>query len=160
MKNRLIVISAVAAFCFMSVMTMAQSVDQAEVKQITQKYDLGLSKPPSTPFFDLSRIHISQSYSIGFFSGGGTSGSQALYNGTLTYQLAQPLTLTLNMGILHDPSSLWGNNRFGTSAKFLPSGWLDWRPSKNFMMSIGFETRPASYYNGYDWMGRYQPWHY
>jgi hypothetical protein len=158
MKNLRIIIFAVFAVCLMSTFATAQNANQAEVKEITQKYDMGLTKLPSLPLFDLSRIHFNQSYSIGFFSGGGMSGSQALYNGSISYQLAQPLTLTLNVGILHDPSALWGNGTIGNKAKFLPSGWLDWRPSKNFMMSIGFESVPASYHNGYDWMGRYQPW--
>lgn len=157
MKNlRILIILAVLVI--MGSLTMAQSADRAEVKEITAKYDMGLTKAPSFPLLDLSRIHFSQSYSIGFFSGGGISGSQAMYNGSITYELSRPLTLTLNMGILHDPSALWGNSRVGNNAKFYPSGWLDWRPSKNFMMTIGFESVPASYYYGYDWLGRYRSW--
>lgn len=138
----------------------AQMADRVEAKEVTQKYDLGLTKPPSLPFFDLSRLHLSHSYSISYISGGGFSGTQAMYNGTLQYQLAQPLTLTLNLGILHDPGALFGDKNFSSNARFLPSGWLDWRPSKNFQMTIGFETVPASYYRGYYFYpGRYTDWY-
>ncbi|MCK5127484.1 MAG: hypothetical protein KAR42_14610 [candidate division Zixibacteria bacterium] len=127
---------------------LAQMSGTAEVKQITEKYDMGVSKAPSIPFFDLSRLNISHSYSIGFFSGGGSSGSQALYSGTFQYQLASPLMLTLNLGILHDPGTLFGsNNPLGNKAQFYPSGQLDWRPSDNFHMSIGFQSYPATYYS-------------
>jgi len=138
---------------------MAQMVDQAEVKEVTDKYDLGLTKPPSVPFFDMSRFNLSHSYSIAYFSGSGYSGTQALYNGTIRYQLANPLTLTLNIGVLHDPSSLFGDKKFSDNSRFLPSGWLDWRPSENFRMSIGFETVPAYYRGGnYYYPGR--SWYY
>lgn len=133
----------------------AQMTDQAEVKEVMDKYDSGLGKTPSLSLFDLSRINLSHSYSVMFFSGGGYSGTQALYSGTLRYQLARPLTLTLNLGILHDPSSIWDNSQFGNSATFFPSGRLDWRPSDKFQMSIGFETIPAGYYGNYYYPGRY-----
>ncbi len=140
---------------------MAQMTDKAEVKQINQKYDLGLTKRPSLPFFDLSRFHMTQSYTMGFFSGGAGAGARGLYRNTITYQLADPLRLTLSMGVMHDPSALWGDKRSTNATSFLPSGWLDWRPSENFRMLVGFETNPGYFYNGYNGyygMGRYDPW--
>ncbi|MCP4567613.1 MAG: hypothetical protein GY841_08545 [FCB group bacterium] len=131
----------------------AQMTDQVEIKEITQEYDLGLSRRPSVPLIDLSRLNMSHAYSISFFSGNGQSGSVGMYNNMMTYKLADPLTLTLNLGILHNPGSLWGDKSFSNDAVFLPSGWLDWRPSKNVSLSIGFETLPA--YNGYNNAGRY-----
>ncbi len=132
----------------------AQMTDQAEVEKITEEYDLGLSRRPTVPLLDLSRLNMAHSYSISFFSGGGQSGSAALYNNTMTYRLADPLTLTLNLGVLHNPGSLWGDKTLGNKAVFMPSGYLDWRPSKNLSLSVGFETVPA-YYNGYHNAGRY-----
>lgn len=142
-----------ATMVLLPLAVVAQMSDQAEVEQITREYDLGLSKRPSLSLIDLSRLHMTQSYSLSFFSGSGQSGSVGLYSNTITYQLANPLTLTLNLGILHNPGSLLGNKSSNNSTTFLPSGWLDWRPSKNFSMSIGFETIPA-YRNGYYNAGR------
>jgi len=141
---------------FMAAWLYAQSADVAEVSEITKKYDYGLTKQPGVSLLDLSRISFSHSYSLSYFSGGGISGTTGLYTGSIIYQLANPLTLTLNVGILHDPSSLWGDNKITESAVFLPSGYLDWRPSDNFHMSIGFQSIPAGwYYPGYYNYGRY-----
>jgi len=148
MKRLLISVMVIMAVS-LPVMVSAQMADQVEVKEVTGKYDLGLTKPPSLPFFDPSRFNLSHSYSIGYFSGSGYSGTQALYNGTVRYQIASPLMLTLNLGVLHDPGAIFGDKKFSDNSRFLPSGWLDWRPSKNFMMSIGFETVPAYNRGGY-----------
>jgi hypothetical protein len=142
MRNILMVLLA----AILPISAMAQMADQVEVKEVTEKYDLGLAKQPTLQFFDLSRFDISHSYSFGYFSGSGFSGSRALYNGTIRYQIANPLTLTLNLGVLHDPGAIFGDKRLSDNSAFLPSGWLDWRPSKNFRMSIGFESLPAIYH--------------
>jgi len=158
MKHTIMILIAIAMLLIPAVAS-AQMTDEVEVKQITNQYDLGLGKRPSIPLFDLSRIHFNQSYSLSFFSGGGTSGSAGLYNGTIQYRLADPLLLTFNLGILHDPGSLVGSNsRFSNSATFLPSGWLDWRPSDNFHLQLGFETHTL-YNDGYYSSGRYWPWY-
>lgn len=143
----------IPAICF------AQMTETAEVKEITQKYDMGVTKTPSVSFLDLSRLNISHSYSIGYFSGGGISGSQAMYNGTIQYQLANPLTLTLNFGVMHDPSALWGGqSQLGTDTKIYPSGMLDWRPSENFRMQVGFSSYPATRYVSPFSLGGYDYW--
>lgn len=157
-------ILATAVLALVPLAATAQMTDPAEVKQITEKYDLGLTKRPSIPFFDLSRFHMTQSYTLGFFSGSGGSATRGLYRNTITYQLANPLQLTLSMGIMHDPSSLWSSRGTSNSASLYPSGWLDWRPSENFRLLVGFESVPASWYygnygyGGYYGMGRYDPW--
>ncbi len=152
------IISMMALLAVLPLSAQAQMTDQSEVRQINRKYDVGVTKRPSLPLIDLSRLHMTQSYTMSFVSGSFGSGMQGLYQNTLSYQLANPLRLTLNMGILHDPSALVGNSQFSNSMRFLPSGWLDWRPSENFRMVVGFETIPAGYYNGYYGSGRYDYW--
>jgi len=147
--KRLVQVATVLAVVMFPLIVMAQMADKAEIKEVTKKYDLGLTRRPSLPFFDLSKIDFSHSYSIGYFSGGGFSGTQGYYSGTMRYQISRPLTLTLNLGILHDPGALFGHNKFSDNALFLPSGWLDWRPSDNFRLSVGVETVPAGYNRGY-----------
>jgi hypothetical protein len=152
---------AILLIIFLPLMAGAQMADEAEIKEVKEKYDLGLKRQPSLPFFDLSRLNLSHSYSLTYFSGSGYSGTQGYYSGTLRYKLAQPLTLTLNVGILHDPSTLVGAKSFSDNSAFFPSGWLDWRPSDNFRMSIGFETMPLSSYKYrgyYPYSGR--PWYW
>ena len=152
------ILPVLVIFCFSTVL-MAQMADESELKEINEKYNVSLSRRPTLPFIDLSKFTMNQSYGISFYSGGGSSGSHALYSNTISYQLAKPLTLTFNIGILHDPGALWNDKPLGQSAKFFPSGYLDWRPSDNFQLSIGFEQRPV-YYDGYHYYnpGRYWLW--
>ncbi|MFH1700407.1 MAG: hypothetical protein ABIE07_07445 [Candidatus Zixiibacteriota bacterium] len=156
MKSSSIVFTVI--FFIMGSISFGQMVEKAEVRELTEKYDMGLGKQPSFSLLDLSRLNFAHSYSLSFFSGGGISGSQGLYRGALTYQLSKPLTLTLGLGIFHDPGSLISGDRgSNNSAMFLPSGYLDWKPSDNFRMSIGFETVPAYRY-GQNNLGRYSFW--
>ncbi len=134
-----------------------QMVDEAEVRELSEKYSTGVTKTPSLPLLDLSRLKISNSYSMMFYSGGGISGQQGVFNTTLQYQISNPLTLTVNLAMLHDPGALFNNSNFGNSAKIMPSGRLDWRPSENFWMTIGFETVTMNRY-GYFNPGRYHYW--
>lgn len=157
--KKLAAVLIIGLFAF-SAMAWGQMADRAELKNVTEKYNKGLAKQPGFSLLDPSRLNLSHSYSLSFFSGGGVSGSLGLYNGTLTYQLAKPLTLSLNLGILHDPGALYDRNRgLKTSTTFLPSGRLDWNPSNNFRMSVSFQTYPAvDYFNSSYGFGRYQHW--
>ena len=154
-------IAIIAGLLAIPVMVSAQMADEVEVREVTEKYDLGVSQGPSIPLIDLSRLDFSHSYSLSYFSGSGQSGTMGFYSGTMQYRIADPLTFTFNLGILHDPGTLFGSGSFSRNSVFLPSGRLDWRPSDNFRMSIGFETVPAYYNNRgyYYYPGRYFDWH-
>ena len=117
---------------------MAQYSDQAEMEKITTSDGLGL-RPSSTPFslLDLSRIKWSHSYSVAYFSGGGTSSSLGVMNSQMFYEFSRKLSLTLNLGVAHNPSSFWGNG--DTDAIFLPGFHLDYHPSDKFHMSITYQ---------------------
>ena len=115
----------------------AQMADKANIGTIKQDY-LGL-QPAVKPFslIDFSRLKWTHSYSLSFFSGGGTSGSIGLYTGNIFYEFSPKLSLDLKLGIAHDPGSLFGKDA-GTSATFLPGLHLDYHPSPSFSISINF----------------------
>ncbi len=129
-------------------LAFAQMADKAEIQSAKEDY-LGLN-PVSKPFslIDLSRLHFSHSYSFSYFSGGGTSGSVGLYTGSIFYELSRSLSLDVELGIAHDPAALFGNS-VGTSAAFFPAVNLDYHPSGNFRLSIGFESHPGFYRSSY-----------
>ncbi len=129
-------------------LAFAQMADKAEIQSAKEDY-LGL-KPVSKPFslIDLSRLHFSHSYSFNYFSGGGTSGSVGLYTGSIFYELSRSLSLDVELGIAHDPAALFGNSG-GTDAAFYPAVNLDYHPSRNFRLSIGFESHPGFYQSPY-----------
>jgi hypothetical protein len=153
-----ILIAGAILFSFSSGV-VAQTVDQKEVQDITEKYDLSVGKPPEVPLFDLSRLNLKHSYSVSFFSGSGYSGTIATYTGSLLYQLHRNLNLRFNVDVLHEPGALFDQTQ-SSDVTLIPSGTLDWRPSENFRMSIGFTHYPEMDYSllrhyFYDRYGRY-----
>jgi hypothetical protein len=132
----------------MTGMVFGQMADKAEIQSVKEDY-LGLN-PVSKPFslVDLSRLQFSHSYSFSYFSGSGTSGSVGLYTGSIFYELSRSVSLDIRLGIAHDPGALFGNS-LETGAAFFPAISLDYHPSRNFRLSIGFESRPGYYQNPY-----------
>jgi hypothetical protein len=117
----------------------AQMADKVELDSMQKDY-LGL-KPADAAFslIDLSRIHWSHSYSISFFSGGGTSGSLGMYTGSIFYDISSSLSLNLKLGIAHNPGSLFDRS-VSTNAAFLPGVMIDYHPSDKLHISAGFDT--------------------
>lgn len=144
---RYILLTALLIFS-LSITASAQLVEQAEVKDAQQDYSLGL-KPAVTPFslLDLSRVKWSNSYSVSFFSGGGTSGSQGVWRTSMFYEFSSRLSLSLNVGVAHDISGVWGDEN--NNARILPGFNLDYHPSDKFRLSIGMQTYSGRYYNPY-----------
>lgn len=137
--------------------SLAQLVDQAEIQSAKSDY-LGL-QPAIKPFslIDLSRVKWSQSYSVTFFSGGGTSGQVGLYTSSLFYEFTPSLSLDINLGIAHNPGALI-NSATDAEAQFYPAFNLDYHPSDNFRLSIGFAHLPGGYYNPYSYYYPYNYW--
>lgn len=126
----------------------AQLADKAEISTVKKDY-LGL-KPVSKPFslIDLSRVRWSHSYSVSFFSGGGTSGSVGLYSGSLFYEFTSSLSIDLRLSVAHNPGSFFDRDK-SPDASLFPAVNLDYHPSENFRLSVGFASYPGIYYNPY-----------
>lgn len=127
----------------------AQQADVASLKDSKANAVSGLGiTPAGSPFslLDLSRIKWSNSYSVAFFSGGGSSGSVGLWSTSMDYEISSKLHLAVNLGILHNPGALWGQAE--SNARFLPGFRLDYRPSDKLMMSISVQ-RGIGYYDPY-----------
>jgi hypothetical protein len=133
---------------FLAVTAAAQMSDKAELQDI--KSNFGGLNPVSKPFslIDLSRLKWSHSYSISFYSGGYGSGSSAMYHGSIYYDLSSSLSLDIGIGIAHNPGALFDNS-LSTDARFYPSVNLDYHPSDNFQLSIGFARYPGYYLKPY-----------
>lgn len=93
--------------------------------------------PNPFSLLDLSRIRWSHSYSISYLSGGSRSGSAGLLNSTMFYDISNSLSLSVNVGVLHNSGSIWGDGN--NDATILPGFRLDYHPSEKFRMSIGFQ---------------------
>ncbi len=94
-------------------------------------------------FLNPNRFSMHQSYSLSMGAGGGGSYSSGLYLNTFAYKLANPLTLSLDLGfhtpiynsMSHGPStSLWnGDSR---PSFVLPRIGLDYKPTENTSFSL------------------------
>ncbi|MBI5059068.1 hypothetical protein HZB60_04710 [candidate division KSB1 bacterium] len=109
---------------------------------------------------DPSRMHMSQSLSMGYYNGGGLSGSRGLYMNRIDYQLSRPLSLTTHLGYQFQPSgpSEWNPATNGTS--FVGGADLNWRPGKNYLISLSAYQNMSPYgsfsrYGGYSPSGNY-----
>lgn len=125
--------------------------DATDLRLRTEINALGV-KPAVNPFslIDFSRVKWSNSYSVNFFSGGLGSSSVGMYNSKLYYDFSNSLSLSLNLGILHD---IGGNSNYSLSDKsafFLPGFNLDYHPSENFRMSITYQKYQGYGYPIYD----------
>ncbi len=107
---------------------------------------------------DPNRFSMRQSYSVGFSSGGGASYSSGVYLNTLSYQLANPLILRMDVG-MHTPfySSIPGtgdsrnfSNHLQSASFIMPHIGLEYRPSENSVFSL-------QWFNGEDAWKAYGP---
>lgn len=154
MNYRLRYLLPVLVLAMMASLASAQMADRAELEGLTQTNGMSV-KPAANPFslLDMSRVRWSHSYSVGFFSGGSSSGSVGLLNSTMFYDISRSLSLSINVGVAHSGGS-WGEGR---SATVLPGFTLDYHPSEKFRMTFMIQKydgalnplvgRSSSWYN-------------
>ncbi|MCH7691374.1 MAG: hypothetical protein IIA17_10070 [candidate division Zixibacteria bacterium] len=135
MKN----IITILVLVLLALPVSAQFVEQPQTRPDIVKDSYG-APAAETPFslLDLSRIKWSHSYSVTYFSGGIGSSSLGIFNTTMFYELSSKLSLNMNLGIAHDPSSLWTDGKTSNTT-FLPGFTLDYHPSKKFQMSFSYQ---------------------
>lgn len=101
-------------------------------------------KKGSRSLFDPSRLSISQSYSLGYYSGGGVSGSIGYYMNSLEYRFSNPLKIRVDLGYLHSPTNLFSNGSSGLkSGVFVPGFSVDWRPTKGLNFRLDYRRIPV-----------------
>ena len=108
--------------------------------------------------FDPSKLSMSHSYSLGFYSGGGRSGNIGLYMNSIEYAFSNPLKIRIDLGYLHSPSGLFsGSSSTMKNGVIVPGVTIDWRPSKHFNFRLDYRQHPQSYdrRQGSD----YEPWY-
>jgi len=119
-------------------------------------------------FLNPNRFSMQQSYSVGFSSGSFGSQSAGLYLNTISYRLADPLTLSADVGF-HTPfhSSLGGPSMSGGmgnpglgSSLVLPRIGLEYRPSEHSTISLQILNGPdAVKAYGYPGNSLWNPWY-
>lgn len=99
-----------------------------------------------------NRFSMRQSYSMNFASGSFGSQSAGLYLNTLSYKLADPLTLSADVGFYSPLYSSTGSfSKAGfqdpsmNSSLVLPRIGLEYKPSKNTTLSLQLLNGPDAY---------------
>ncbi|MDZ4723710.1 MAG: hypothetical protein SGI97_07385 [candidate division Zixibacteria bacterium] len=128
----------------------SQSADVSRLNQISSTNTLGI-KPSLSPsgLLDFSKVRFSNSYSVSFFSGGNTSGSLGLLRSTMFYDFSPKLSMSLNLGLVHNTGAIFGSSTGPRDASIIPGFSLDYHPSEKFRMSVSFQS----------YKGMYTPYH-
>lgn len=110
---------------------------------------------PSVSGFSLlnpNRFEMHQSYSVNFASGSLGSSSAGLYLNTVSYRLADPLTLSADIGFytpLYNTSGSFSRSGFQDprlgSSLILPHVGLEYRPTENTSFSLHLFNGPDAY---------------
>jgi hypothetical protein len=98
---------------------------------------------------DPSRFHMSQSYSISFFSFGNQAINQGLYLNTMSYRISDPLFAQVQIGFLHQPLGGWGNSNASNGILFVRSASLQYQPSDQFKVQFDYRSMPSSMFDPY-----------
>ncbi|HNZ39644.1 MAG TPA: hypothetical protein PK251_00570 [Candidatus Latescibacteria bacterium] len=97
--------------------------------------------------FDSSKLTTWRSYSFGIASSGGTTTSAGLLLQHIQYQIATPLTLRMDVGLLHNPLGVAGFRNGPQQASIvIPALDLVYRPTENMVLSVHYSQMPSNRY--------------
>ena len=96
------------------------------------------------------RFSMQQSYSLSYTSLGGRDFSQGVYLNTMSYQVADPLQVSLQWGVMNQPLSGLGVPSLYQNGFFVSGASVEYKPSRNLAVGLQFNRYPAGYwYRGY-----------
>ena len=92
---------------------------------------------------DMSKIEMRQSYSMGFSSGGGQSGSYGMYLNNILYPINDKVILNLNLGYVHNPfASFQTPSPAAFQGRFIGSGEINFFPTENTRFQFSISNLP------------------
>ncbi|HHL73540.1 MAG TPA: hypothetical protein ENJ29_13625 [Bacteroidetes bacterium] len=101
---------------------------------------------------DPERFRMSQSYTLGVTSFGGTAISQGVYLNSISYDFSIPLTFNLEWGVRMNPLQAGQNQNAAlpglNNGLFLSGASLEYKPSKNFQIGVSYSSYPLGSYPG------------
>ncbi len=160
MKIRLIIL----------VLLLTSSFAAAQLKsQLPQQPNVGeamLSRPQSSMllgFINPDNFRMFHSYNMSFSTFGGNSMALGVYTNSMFYQIADPLSMQVDVSLMHSPYNSFGKefqNDF--NGIYVSRAALNWRPIENFMVNIEYRNMPMglSYFNPYYRFSRYGNYFY
>ena len=98
-----------------------------------------MNSSPSS-FLDMSKMSLSHSVSMGYYSSGSNSAMVNEYIAGLKYRISDPLTLKLDLGMSYSPYASFIAPGEQSTDFYLKSASLDYKPSESFRMKIDFRN--------------------
>jgi len=110
-------------------------------------------------FINPSNFSMSHNISMSYVTLGSTGLGLSKYTNTMRYQLSEPLSLRADVAFMLTPfGSAAGLLKNDVNKIYLERAQLDYKPSKDFSVSLQFRQYPAGlmapYYGGYS-----DPWY-
>ncbi|RPI02829.1 MAG: hypothetical protein EHM72_03165 [Calditrichaeota bacterium] len=127
----------------------AQFKSQAKSREFTERMADNVGQAVGFLGLDPSRFSMTQSYSMSYLSSGGKGFTQGVYLNTLQYQFSIPLTLTLQVGMAHQPFGGTGASPMLKDGIFVSGAQASFRPTQNTLVQFEYSRRPLSTFSGY-----------
>ena len=101
-----------------------------------------------SPFrlFDPSRLSFHNSYSLSYFSSSAGSANVGVYTSSIGYQIADPLYMQLDLGVVHQPGALFSGDGRQLDPQVRPNLFLRYAPSPKFSLIVDVRTMPMGLY--------------
>lgn len=95
---------------------------------------------------DPSRLSMRHSFSLSYATfGGGRGMSLGMYTNSLYYRISDPLDVQFDVSLMYSPySSALGGPQRDFSGIYLTRAQLNYRPSANTLLQIGFQQVPMT----------------
>ncbi len=134
-------------------LTWAQLKEQNKPISFSQLLTQGLAAPKGLAGLlglNPNRFSMQHSYSLSYLSSRGDGYSQGMYLNTMSYQIADPLSVSLQWGMMNQPLSSLGTTPLYQSGFFFSGANLEYKPSDKFSIGLQINSQPQSnYYSPY-----------
>ena len=136
------------SFCFASVVSAQfrgeEPVPPSVREGIQRQTGSGLG------FLDLDRLEMNHSLSASYMSMGSQGIGVTMYTNSLRYRISKPLSVSADVSLMFTPFGTMSRQAMNDmSGIFLSRASVDYRPSKNFQLSLQYQRYPYSYHNRY-----------
>jgi hypothetical protein len=152
---RLLVYSMVAVVLVCGILSAQFKTKMNEEPSVSQSLVRSDDSGLLFGWFDPSKLKMAQSFSMSYQTFGQNGFALGVYTNSLSYQVSEPLSLQMDVSLMHSPyNSIGGDFGKSLSGIYLSRAELNYRPSDNMLFQVQFRQMPAGlYYGGYGYNG-------
>jgi hypothetical protein len=152
-RNLLFLVLFLVASC-VALAQFREDSNQADISDyLHSNHSLGIPAE-AVSLLDPSRLHMSHSMQMGFYSGGSTSGSYGMYMNNISYEVSKSLYVGTHLGFQFQPYGPAEWNPANNGSQFVGGAELNWHPASNWYLHLGaFRGIAPDYYGfgSYGW---------